>query len=751
MTHERDALITGIGIVSSLGCGVDAHWQALSNFRPVLDTESFPPFAVHPLAPLDLDKQIPKRGDQRQMEAWQRIGVFAAGLALDSAGVKGNTDLLANMGMIVAAGGGERDYAVDAAILSGYPKAADPGVYLNERLLGDLRPTLFLAQLSNLLAGNISIVHGVIGSSRTFMGEEASGADSVRTACARIAAGQGDIMLVGGSYNAQRADVLLHYEMGGVQRHAPFDPVWARQASGGGMILGSVGCFLVIESRQHAASRGAAAYAHIAAIRTDRCGREPGEAAGNARAQLQAMAGHLDTARAAVISGASGARAPTVEEAEFLAEVGLPVRAAATALGHSIEPSFPASLALAAMAVQRPRVVPAAGTGRTADDGAIGTGAGDLMGSLAGRIARTGHGRPEEIAMTKDTDHLGRPVVVITGMGVLTSLGQGQADNWKALTQGVSGIRRITRFPVEGLRTTIAGTVDFVSVRSHSAPALSQALAERVIEEAVAEAGIGQLGDFPGPLFLALPPVEIEWTQRLALAAASGAKDTVTYDDLIRAAGKGGSEPVYRRFLFGSVGEALAVRFGTKGSPVATSTACASGGTAIQLGVEAIRRGETEAALVVGTDSSVNPESLVRFSLLSALSTRNDPPSSASRPFSKDREGFVMAEGAGALVLESLASARARGARCWVGRGMRRGGGRVPPDAILPGRQADHRLHAERAWRMPGWQPDAIDYINAHGTGTPENDKMEWFGVSAVFGERAGFIPIVIEQVDDWP
>src|SRR3984957_10079724 len=179
MTRDRDALITGIGIVSCLGSGAEAHGQALNSFKPIVDSESFPPFVVHPLAPLDLDKQIPKRGDQRQMEMWQRMGVYAAGLALDSAGVKGNTDLLSRMGMIVAAGGGERDYAVDAAILSGYPKAVKPGGYLNEHLLGDLRPTLFLAQLSNLLAGNISIVHGVIGSSRTFMGEEASGADAV--------------------------------------------------------------------------------------------------------------------------------------------------------------------------------------------------------------------------------------------------------------------------------------------------------------------------------------------------------------------------------------------------------------------------------------------------------------------------------------------------------------------------------------------------------------------------------------------
>ena len=341
-----------------------------------------------------------------------------------------------------------------------------------------------------------------------------------------------------------------------------------------------------------------------------------------------------------------------------------------------------------------------------------------------------------------DTDHLGRPIVVVTGMGVLTSLGQGQADNWKALTNGTSGIRRITRFPIEGLRTTIAGTVDFVSVPDPSAPALSQRLAELVIEEAVSEAGIGSAGNFPGPLFLALPPVEMEWAQRFALADASGANETVNYDDLIKAAGTGRFEPFYRRFLFGSVAEALADRFGTKGSPVATSTACASGGTAIQLGVEAIRRGEADAALVVGTDCSVNAESLVRFSLLSALSTRNDPPSSASRPFSKDREGFVMAEGAGALVLESLASARARGATVL---GVVEGCGEVADGFHRTRSSPDGKpiIACMRAALMDaGIAPEDVDYINAHGTGTPENDKMEWVGASAVFGERASAIPM---------
>jgi len=356
---DRDAVITGIGLVSSLGEGLDAHWAALNapaGFAPVLDTARFDPWIVHPMAPLDLDKQIPKRGDQRQMEAWQRIGVHAAGLALDAAGVKGNTDLLGHMDMIVAAGGGERDYAADEAILSALPGAENPGALLNQRLLSDLRPTLFLAQLSNLLAGNISLVHGVVGSSRSFMGEEAAGTDAVRIACARIAANQGDLFLVGGSYNAERPDVLLLFELDRQLWKRKFAPVWARQADGGGVVLGSVGCFLVIESRAHATARGATPMARIAAIATDRSRRRQGEATANAQRQLAAMRPLLSGGGTAVISGASGASAATTEEAAFLAGLGHPVRAAGTALGHPVEAAFPASLALAATAVARRRL-----------------------------------------------------------------------------------------------------------------------------------------------------------------------------------------------------------------------------------------------------------------------------------------------------------------------------------------------------------------------------------------------------------
>ena len=339
-------------------------------------------------------------------------------------------------------------------------------------------------------------------------------------------------------------------------------------------------------------------------------------------------------------------------------------------------------------------------------------------------------------------DKGGRPIVVVTGTGVVTSLGAGKVDNWSKLVAGQSGIRTITRFPTEGLKTTMAGTVDFVPVEPLVAPALSERLAEMAVEEAVSEAQIGGRGRFPGPLFLAVAPIEIEWPQREALAKASGANDNVTYDDLLRAAGSGGFRNYHQRFQFGSVADSLAARFGTQGSPISLSTACASGASAIQLGLEAIRRGETEAALCVATDGSVNIESLVRFSLLSALSTQNDPPECAAKPFSKNRDGFVMAEGAGALVLESLEAARARGAKIL---GVIEGCGELADSFHRTRSSPDGKPIIgciRNAIADAGLTPDDVDYINAHGTGTPENDKMECLGVTTVFGDRVKEVPI---------
>ena len=343
--------------------------------------------------------------------------------------------------------------------------------------------------------------------------------------------------------------------------------------------------------------------------------------------------------------------------------------------------------------------------------------------------------------MTASRDKFGRPIVVVTGMGVVTSLGAGKSDNWARLTAGCSGIRAITRFPTDGLKTTMAGTVDFVTVEPFSSTDLSERLADIATEEAIAQSAIGSRGDFPGPLFLAVAPVEVEWPQRLELGRATGQTD-IEYDALLRVCGSDRFKPYHRRFLFGSVANHVAETFGTKGSPISLSTACASGATAIQLGVEAIRRGEADAALCVATDGSVNPEGLVRFSLLSALSTQNDPPQAASKPFSKNRDGFVMAEGAGALVLESFEAATARGARIL---GVVAGCGELTDSFHRTRSSPDGKPIigcVRKTLADAGMTPEHIDYINAHGTSTPENDKMEYLGISTVFGERAQQIPV---------
>jgi 3-oxoacyl-[acyl-carrier-protein] synthase II len=344
--------------------------------------------------------------------------------------------------------------------------------------------------------------------------------------------------------------------------------------------------------------------------------------------------------------------------------------------------------------------------------------------------------------MASTRDQAGRPIVVVTGMGVVTSLGAGKNDNWAKLTAGESGIRAIKRFPTDGIKTTIAGTVDFVPVEPLHAPGLAERLAEMAAEEAIEQSDIGTKGDFPGPLFIAVAPVEIEWPQREALASASGANDKLVYGDLLRAAATGRFHGLHTRFLFGSIADHIAERFGTKGSPISLSTACASGATAIQLGVEAIRRGETDTALCIGTDGSVNVETLVRFSLLSALSASNAPASGASKPFSKNRDGFVMAEGAGALVLESLESAQARGAKIL---GVMEGCGEAADSFHRTRSSPDGKPIMgciRNALADANLAPTDIDYINAHGTGTPENDKMEYLAVAAVLGDHAKSIPI---------
>ena len=323
--------------------------------------------------------------------------------------------------------------------------------------------------------------------------------------------------------------------------------------------------------------------------------------------------------------------------------------------------------------------------------------------------------------------------MVVTGIGVVTSLGAGKAENWAALTAGKSGIHRITRFPTEGLRTTIAGTVDFLAIEPRSGPALTERLALLATDEAVTQSGIGAPGRFPGPLFMGVPPVEAEWPHRRALYAAGG--EGSGYRRLFRGALSDDWRELHHLLAHGRPAEILAERFGTQGAPISLSTACASGASAVQLGIEAIRRGDCDAALCVATDGSVHAEAVIRFSLLSALSTQNDPPEQAAKPFSANRDGFVVAEGSGALVLERYEAAKARGATILA---VLRGVGERADDFHRTRSKPDGSSIIgciRGAIEDAGVTAEDIDYVNAHGTGTPENDKMECLGVMTVLGE----------------
>jgi 3-oxoacyl-[acyl-carrier-protein] synthase II len=358
---SAEVWITGIGLATSLGEGIEANWDALNQSRINVDEKTYAPYVVHPLAPVNFDTQIPKKGDQRQMEAWQRIGTYAAGLALDSAGVKGDKDILSRMDMIVAAGGGERDMSVDTSILNAEIRGNSAPGFLNERLMSDLRPTLFLAQLSNLLAGNIAIVHGVCGTSRTFMGEEVAGVDATRIALARIAAGQSDIVLIGGSHNGERKDLMVLYEFGDFNLRDKFAPVWER-GERAGFALGSAGAFLVIESKAHAMARGAKPYARLTSAVADHSRRKR---PGDLQATLEKLWSELGDVRSggAILTGATGAQPATSEEQAFLARhPEFAVRATGTRFGHTMETQFPLGLALAAMSLSRGALFPADST-----------------------------------------------------------------------------------------------------------------------------------------------------------------------------------------------------------------------------------------------------------------------------------------------------------------------------------------------------------------------------------------------------
>jgi len=371
--NPRDVLITGIGLVSSLGEGVEAHWAALTRDKPlpVTDSEHFAPYTIHPLPEIDWAAQIPARGDRRQMELWQRLGTYAAGLALDDCGMKGDEALCSSMDMTIAAGGGERDTAVDAAILTAAATRNDRGVLLNEKLTTELRPTLFLAQLSNLLAGNISIVHKVTGSSRTFMGEEGAGISALDTAARRIRAGQSTHALVGAAFESEHPDMLLGYELGGYLHRGEWRSVWERSGGeGGGVVSGSGAAFLVLESREHAEKRGRVPYAELGPIVSSRVKRQ-GDVLSRSLSDLVVKT-ELPEGKRLVISGSSGAHDATAVEIAALGDDAFVLRGFSTLMGHLKEAQFLFAVALAALAAHRRVAYPAFSSSEKAFDGEMG-------------------------------------------------------------------------------------------------------------------------------------------------------------------------------------------------------------------------------------------------------------------------------------------------------------------------------------------------------------------------------------------
>lgn len=357
--RARDVWVTGVGLVSSQASGASAHWDALSAgpSRRNVDTVTYAPYPVHRLAEICIGDQIRNKADLRQMGRWQQIGVFAAGQALDDAHLKGDVERLADIDLVVAAGNGERDQNADATILRTLRTQPHVEAPLISALQSALRPTLYLAELSNLLAGNISIIHGVTKSSRTFKGEEQAGVAAVQDAARRIAEGTSRIALVGGACNAERSDLHLSLELCNALWHDDIVPISRRTAGGGGIILGSVGAFVVLEDAEHARNRGVRPYARVKGVASSRLKfAAPSDGPPANEASFQSFMSEVSRSVFDVLSGASGVQAALEREMAFIGpleqkELARRVRFYGDAVGHGMEAHFPTGIALAAIAL----------------------------------------------------------------------------------------------------------------------------------------------------------------------------------------------------------------------------------------------------------------------------------------------------------------------------------------------------------------------------------------------------------------
>jgi len=322
--------------------------------------------------------------------------------------------------------------------------------------------------------------------------------------------------------------------------------------------------------------------------------------------------------------------------------------------------------------------------------------------------------------------------VVITGIGLVSSLGIGTDANWKALVAGTSGVDRITKFDVTGFAAQIAAEVrgfdplDYVEKKDvkkmdvfiQYAIAASQ-FAMDDSKLAITAANAADVGVFIGSGIGGFQTIEREHSALLAGGPRKISPFFIPSAIINLAAGQ------------------VSIRFGAKGPNLATCTACSASAHAVGESFEIIRRGDAEAMIAGGSEAAITPMSVGGFGALRALSTRNDDPRTASRPFDKDRDGFIIGEGAGVLILEELEFARRRGAHIYaeiVGYGMSGDAYHI----TAPSEDGDGGVRVMRmAIRKAGIRPDQVQYINAHGTSTPYNDRLETLAIKTCFGEHA--------------
>jgi len=327
--------------------------------------------------------------------------------------------------------------------------------------------------------------------------------------------------------------------------------------------------------------------------------------------------------------------------------------------------------------------------------------------------------------------------VVVTGIGVITPVGIGKEAMWDALARGVSGIGPITRFDASDYPTRFAGEVRDFDPAAYMDRKDARRL-DRFIQYAWAATQMA-LTDAN------LDPTKVDG-ERMGVLIGSGIGGIETLEQQVRVLAERGPDRV-SPFLVPMMIPDMAsgyvsIQIGAKAHNACTVTACASGSNAIGDAARIIQRGEADIMITGGTEASVTPVALAGFSAARALSTRNDAPQKASRPFDKERDGFVLAEGAGILVLESLEHAQARGARIYG----EVAGYACTGDAYHITQPAPEGEGAYRAIRRAledaGVSPDEIDYINAHGTSTEYNDYFETLAIKRALGEAAYRVPI---------